>query len=199
MNPSGTHGSSQSIPSLLRSPLFLPVVLFAGVLILYIPALDSSFVNYDDSAYVTANRHVLQGLSWSNVGWAFRATTEANWHPLTWLSHMADVQLFGAESSRPPSHQRASARIQCSFAVLHSSPSNGMPDPQRGSGGIVCFPSIERRVRRLGRGAEVRAFDVLLASGVGGVRVVRAERGASAVIRLWLRSSRSGSPPSRWS
>ena len=115
MNPSGTHGSSQSIPSLLRSPVFLPLILFAGVLILYIPAFNSSFVNYDDPAYVTSNSHVLQGLSWGNVGWAFRATTEANWHPLTWISHMADVQLF---SVNPRGHHLTSVLLHAFNAVL---------------------------------------------------------------------------------
>ena len=115
MNPSGTHGSSASIPSLLRSPVFLSLLLFVGVLILYIPALDSSFVNYDDPAYVTANRHVLQGLSWSNVAWAFRATTEANWHPLTWISHMADVQLFGV---KPRGHHLTSVLLHGFNVVL---------------------------------------------------------------------------------
>ena len=116
MNPSGTHGSSQSIPSLLRSsPLLLPLVLFAGILILYVPALDSSFVNYDDPAYVTANSHVLQGLAWSNVVWALRATTEANWHPLTWISHMADVQLFGVN---PRGHHLTSVVLHAFNVVL---------------------------------------------------------------------------------
>ncbi|HUD67856.1 MAG TPA: tetratricopeptide repeat protein [Candidatus Sulfotelmatobacter sp.] len=116
MNPSGTHASSPSIPSLLRSPVFLSLILFAGVLILYVPALDSSFVNYDDPAYVTSNSHVLQGLSWSNVAWAFRATTEANWHPLTWLSHMADVQLFGLN---PRGHHLTSVLLHgCNVVLL---------------------------------------------------------------------------------
>jgi len=115
MNPSGTHGSSQSIPSLLRSPVLLSLILFVAVLILYIPALDSSFVNYDDPAYVTSNSHVLQGLSWSNVAWAFRATTEANWHPLTWVSHMADVQLFG---TNPRGHHLTSLLLHGFNVVL---------------------------------------------------------------------------------
>ena len=116
MNPSGTHGSSQSIPPRLRSPVFLPLILFAGVLILYVPALDSSFVNYDDPAYVSSNSHVLQGFSWSNVAWAFRATTEANWHPLTWLSHMADVQLFGLN---PRGHHLTSVLLHgCNVVLL---------------------------------------------------------------------------------
>ncbi len=105
---------------------------------------------------------------------------------------------FRAESSGPPSHKRAVARVQCGPVVLHSSKSNRMPDSQRGSGRAVCGSSVERRVRGLGRGAQVRAVYVLLAPGVGGIRVVCEGRKALAVMRLWLRSSRSGSPPSRW-
>ena len=63
-------------------------------LVLYLPSLRNQFVNYDDPGYVVQNQHVLQGLSWKNVAWVFTSTTEANWHPLTWLSHMCDVELF---------------------------------------------------------------------------------------------------------
>lgn len=79
----------------MRSPVALSLILFLGMLVLYFPTLNSAFVNYDDPAYVTANARVLQGVSWSNIAWAFRTTVEANWHPLTWISHMADVQFFG--------------------------------------------------------------------------------------------------------
>ena len=66
-----------------------------------LPALQNGFVNYDDPAYVTANWQVQHGLSIANLEWAFTSTAEANWHPLTWLSHMTDVQLFGL---RPAGH-----------------------------------------------------------------------------------------------
>jgi len=91
-----THTSSPVRSSGLRSsPIVVALVLFAATLIVYIPALNGKFVNYDDPAYVTANAHVLHGLSWSNIAWALTATIQANWHPLTWISHMSDVQLFG--------------------------------------------------------------------------------------------------------
>lgn len=53
------------------------------------------FVDYDDTAYVTLNDRVKQGLSADNLIWAFTTTHAANWHPLTWLSHMLDVHLYG--------------------------------------------------------------------------------------------------------
>jgi protein O-mannosyl-transferase len=70
-------------------------LLFFGTLVLYYPALQNGFVNYDDPAYVTSNFHIQQGLTHRSLAWAFTSTAEANWHPLTWLSHMLDVQLFG--------------------------------------------------------------------------------------------------------
>ena len=100
---------------LARSPLVLSLVLFAATLALYLPALNSAFVNYDDPAYVTANAHVLRGLSWSNVKWAITATVEANWHPVTWISHMADVQLFGLN---PRGHHAVSIVLHAFNIVL---------------------------------------------------------------------------------
>jgi len=83
----------------------LGLLLLLGTLILYYPTLKNGFVNYDDPAYVTANWHVQQGLTSSGVVWAFTSTAEANWHPLTWLSHMLDVQLFGL---KPAGHHAQS-------------------------------------------------------------------------------------------
>ncbi len=61
----------------------------------YWPVRQHEFVMYDDQNYVFQNPQVLRGLSWDNVRWAFATDAAANWHPLTWLSHMLDVQLFG--------------------------------------------------------------------------------------------------------
>ncbi len=82
-----------------RVTLALALSLAALTSLLYASSLGNDFVNYDDPDYVTNNWHVLQGLSWHNVVWALAATVQANWHPLTWLSHMADVQLFGLHAS----------------------------------------------------------------------------------------------------
>jgi protein O-mannosyl-transferase len=63
----------------------------------YWPVFDAGFVNYDDKDYVTENPQVLVGLTWTGVKWAFTTDLMGSWHPLTWLSHMADVQFFGAD------------------------------------------------------------------------------------------------------
>ncbi len=64
-------------------------------LIIYAKAGGFQFLNYDDNLYVTDNQAVQQGLSWSNITWSFTTLKAANWHPLTWLSLMFDIQFFG--------------------------------------------------------------------------------------------------------
>ena len=56
------------------------------------------FTNYDDPEYVTANPQVTRGLSWDGIQWAFTTFHFSNWHPATWLSHMADCELFGLDA-----------------------------------------------------------------------------------------------------
>jgi len=58
------------------------------------------FVQFDDDAYITRNAHVQKGWSGESIAWAFTSMEAANWHPLTWLSHMLDVQLFGLDAGR---------------------------------------------------------------------------------------------------
>ena len=72
------------------------VLLLVGVvLIAYGAVWQFEFLNIDDDLYVTHNPHIQRGLSLDSVLWSMNAMEEANWHPLTWLSHMLDVQLFG--------------------------------------------------------------------------------------------------------
>lgn len=61
----------------------------------YGQVLNHDFIQYDDTGYVTENPIVRGGLSWKGFLWAFTTVSMANWHPLTWLSHMLDVELFG--------------------------------------------------------------------------------------------------------
>jgi len=77
-----------------KSGVILCLLLAAVTLALYNPVAKHPFVNYDDERYVYENPHVIGGLSWATARWAFTTTTEANWHPLTWLSHALDCQLF---------------------------------------------------------------------------------------------------------
>src|SRR5215469_7069345 len=71
------------------------LALAAGTIALYWPITRDAFINFDDNAYVTDNSHVKAGLTWPGIVWAFTSGYAANWHPLTWISHMLDYQLFG--------------------------------------------------------------------------------------------------------
>jgi len=79
------------------------------------PALKAGFTNWDDTLYVTENGRVQQGLTIQNAAWALTARHAGNWHPLAWMSHMADVSLFGLN---PAGHHLTSIVIHCAAAVV---------------------------------------------------------------------------------
>ena len=89
-------------------------LLLLGTVLLYSRAASCGFMNYDDPSYVTGNPQVQAGLTWAGVVWAFTAATDY-WHPLTWLSHMLDWQLYGAA---PMGHHLTSVAIHALNAVL---------------------------------------------------------------------------------
>ncbi len=82
------------MPSAVRTTLAALSAALLAVL-LYAQVLSHDFVDVDVAPYVTQNPAVLAGLTWEGAGWAFTRFHAANWHPLTWLSHMLDVELFG--------------------------------------------------------------------------------------------------------
>ena len=70
----------------MRSRRFLDALaLVVAVFALYAQTARHAFVDYDTGTYLTGNAHVLAGLSWENLRWAFTNFDAANWHPLTWL------------------------------------------------------------------------------------------------------------------
>jgi Flp pilus assembly protein TadD len=71
-----------------------------ATLVTFGSVLPKTFVNYDDNVYVTDNPHVRAGVGAAGVRWAFTTTTASNWHPVTWLSHMLDVQMFGLDAGK---------------------------------------------------------------------------------------------------
>ncbi len=73
----------------------MALLLVALSLAVFSPMLGNGFVDLDDYEYVVENPHVRSGLSPVNIRWSFTAFHLSNWHPLTWLSHMADAELFG--------------------------------------------------------------------------------------------------------
>lgn len=84
---------------MIRSRLFISIGLFIATLALYAPCSGFNFVDYDDVPYVTDNPHIRDGLTAATIRWAFTSGYEANWHPLTWMSHAIDVQLFGYDAA----------------------------------------------------------------------------------------------------
>ncbi len=78
-----------------NADLKIGLLLIVLTLLVFARAGGLEFLSYDDNLYVTDNQTVQGGLSWNNVAWAFTTMHAANWHPLTWLSLMLDVQLFG--------------------------------------------------------------------------------------------------------
>lgn len=99
----------------LRHPRVLALVLAVGTFLAFSPTLRHDFVNYDDPEYVTANPQVRLGLTWENIRWAFTTVHAVNWHPVTWLSHLVDVQLFGL---RPLGHHLRNVLLHTLNVVL---------------------------------------------------------------------------------
>jgi hypothetical protein len=97
-----------------RLPLAL-VLIAALTVAVYWPVLHNGFIDFDDDEYVTVNMMVRQGLTLKGFIWAFTTFHAANWHPLTWLSHMLDVDLFGLN---PLGHHATSLLLHAVNAVL---------------------------------------------------------------------------------
>jgi tetratricopeptide (TPR) repeat protein len=95
--------------------LMIYFLLACITLVVYLPVLKLDFVNFDDSAYVTSNLNVSSGLTWSGVVWAFRNFHSSNWHPVTWISHMVDCQLYGL---KPAGHHMTSALLHIANVLL---------------------------------------------------------------------------------
>jgi len=93
----------------------LCVSLAALILIVFGRVLSHEFINLDDLVYISQNRFVNKGLSMEGVAWAFTHFAQANWHPLTWITHMLDCQLFGL---RAGAHAFMNVVIHAASSVL---------------------------------------------------------------------------------
>lgn len=89
--------TTETQPSFIERHLLRTILLGISVLVMaiYWQTVGFSFINLDDNLYVYNNPAVLAGINWATVEWAFTQFHSANWHPLTWLSHALDAQLFG--------------------------------------------------------------------------------------------------------
>ena len=88
--PRWTSGC-ESTAAVLGISLFLA----ASTLLVYGQTAWFDFITFDDGQYVESNRHVQEGITLDSLTWAFTSTHAANWHPLTWLTHMLDWTLYG--------------------------------------------------------------------------------------------------------
>src|SRR5579863_3190192 len=84
-----------------KTTALLSVLLAVLTVALYLPVERYDFVNYDDTIYVTQNAHVQEGLTPETLRWAFTTYAVGTWHPLTWISHALDCQLFGLDPAGP--------------------------------------------------------------------------------------------------
>jgi tetratricopeptide (TPR) repeat protein len=86
-----TTGSSRHTGLVTTLCIALVIIISA----VYAQVGNQPFLNMDDNTYVTDNFHVASGITAQNIAWAFTSVDAANWHPLTWLSHMTDARLYG--------------------------------------------------------------------------------------------------------
>ena len=101
----------------IRKHLDLLICLFLALVtaVIYWQVKNFAFVSYDDLAYIPNNSHVRSGLTLKGISWAFTTFYESNWHPLTWLSHMMDVELFGL---MPAGHHLVNVFIHIANTIL---------------------------------------------------------------------------------
>lgn len=91
------------------------LLLIAATLAFYNPIVHNQFIDFDSKNYLLANSHVQAGLTWATVKWSFTTLYLGNWHPLTWLSHALDCQLF---QLNPVGHNYTSLLLHAANAVL---------------------------------------------------------------------------------
>jgi tetratricopeptide (TPR) repeat protein len=103
--------------SLNDSWLAFGICVFLGAITWFVfgQTLRFEFVNFDDTTYVLENPHVARGLTTEGIAWAFTQVQGANWHPLTWLSHMLDSQLHGLN---PQGHHLTNVLLHSATAIL---------------------------------------------------------------------------------
>jgi tetratricopeptide (TPR) repeat protein len=93
----------------------LCLLLVAATLAFYNPIIHNQFIDFDDSSYILKNSWVQSGLTWDTVKWSFTTFREGNWHPLTWLSHALDCQVFRLN---PAGHHYTNLLLHAANAVL---------------------------------------------------------------------------------
>ena len=98
-----------------QRPVVLCLILVALTLVFYNPIAHDGFVLLDDVPYILGNPPIRAGLTWATVKWSFTTFHAGYWHPLTWMSHALDCQLFGLN---PAGHHYVSLLFHAANAVL---------------------------------------------------------------------------------
>ncbi len=91
------------------------LLLAVATLAFYNPLIRNQFIDFDDQAYILKNTHIQNGVNWDTAKWSFTTFYYGNWHPLTWLSHALDRQLFGLN---PIGHHYVSLLLHAMNAML---------------------------------------------------------------------------------
>lgn len=165
----------------IRRDGLIGFLLTLAVLIVYWPVGQFGFVEYDDNLYVFDNPEVRRGLSWWGLVWSFVDAHAANFHPLTWLSHMLDCQLFGLNAG---AHHWVNVILHAANAVL-------------------LFLLLRSLTGRVGRSAVVAALFALHPLRVESVAWISERKDVLAgfffMLTVWayaaFAKSRSGSAP----
>jgi tetratricopeptide (TPR) repeat protein len=100
-NQSNARHADTGLNAMLARPGSVCLLLAALTFAVFWPVGKCDFINYVDPQYVTSNPQVQAGLTLNGIVWAFATVLSGHWHPLTWLSHMLDVQLFGLNPAGP--------------------------------------------------------------------------------------------------
>src|SRR6266705_2525670 len=87
-------GMLRSMVKSERPAVIVSLLLGMLIMVCFWPVTHHAFINFDDPDYITQNPHIQAGLTWSTVKWAFTTFHAGNWHPVTWLSHALDCQIF---------------------------------------------------------------------------------------------------------
>ena len=95
--------------------LLIGAAIVTLTVVAYEPIRHNDFVNYDDDKYITKNPEVTGGITWQSVTWAFTKFHSSNWHPLTWLSHMLDCEIYGLN---PVGHHITNVLIHTVNSIL---------------------------------------------------------------------------------
>ena len=125
------------------------LILAAVTVFVYEQVRHHEFVTWDDPTYVSNNPMVANGVTWNSVTWAFSSGAASNWHPLTWLSHIAGRAAV-RNAPRPAScDQRRPSYRECCASLHVAESRDADARPERVRCRAVCRPSAPRRVRGL--------------------------------------------------